>query len=111
MIKDDNIFLLHIFDETKFILETTGELSKEEFLNSRLIQGSMKNSLMVIGEASKNISEKFIEENSEIPWRMMAATRDRFIHGYFSVDPNRIWIILTEDIPKLYEQLSLYVKK
>ncbi len=36
----------------------------------------------------------------------MAATRDRLSHGYFSVDFELVWDIVTNKIPALQEQIE-----
>ncbi len=55
----------------------------------------------VIGEATKRIPEEIREKNPSIPWRDMAAMRDRIIHGYFTVELESVWIAIKEEIPKL----------
>lgn len=47
--------------------------------------------LQVIGEAVKNIPEEIREKYQEIPWRRIAGMRDRLIHGYFTVNFERVW--------------------
>ena len=36
----------------------------------------------------------------------MAATRDRLIHGYFSVDLDIVWQIVSHDLPPVVEALA-----
>lgn len=48
--KDPYVFLRHIHDEAEFIIETISPMSRDEFFKSRLVQGSMRNSIMIIGE-------------------------------------------------------------
>jgi len=55
----------------------------------------------VIGEAVKNIPDEAKKEYPEIPWRDMAGTRDKLIHGYFGVDLKRVWKTVKEEIPPL----------
>ena len=36
-----------------------------------------------------------------IPWRDMAGMRDKIIHSYFTVDLEAVWLVVTEEIPRL----------
>ena len=60
----------------------------------------------VIGEAAKNLSQEFKDKNPQIPWKQIMGTRDRLIHGYFDVDPDVIWTIVTRDLPYLTGELK-----
>ena len=60
----------------------------------------------VLGEAAKQVSAATRAAHSQIPWKEIAGTRDRLIHGYFDVDLDIVWTIVTEDIPALVEQLE-----
>lgn len=62
--------------------------------------------LEVIGEASKNISEDFKNENPEINWRGITGMRDKLIHGYFGVDPEIVWETIQKRLPELKDQLN-----
>jgi len=57
--------------------------------------------LELIGEAAIHIPEKIRAAHSEIPWRMIIATRNRLIHGYLGIDDDTIWSIVQEDVPEL----------
>jgi uncharacterized protein with HEPN domain len=61
--------------------------------------------LEIIGEASKKIPNDVKQNSSWIPWRYMAAMRDKLIHDYFGVDSNVVWKTATEDIIKLEEDI------
>ena len=39
-----------------------------------------------MGEAVKSLSEKIKKENTDIPWKSIAGTRDKLIHDYFGVN-------------------------
>ncbi|MCX5977745.1 MAG: DUF86 domain-containing protein [Coprothermobacterota bacterium] len=51
--------------------------------------------LEIIGEAAKKIPMVFQHHFHEIPWRQMAAQRDRLIHNYFGVDLEFLWKVKT----------------
>jgi uncharacterized protein with HEPN domain len=52
----------------------------------------------VIGEAVKNIPDEAKKKYPDIPWRNIAAMRDKLIHAYFGVDIKRVWIAIKEEI-------------
>lgn len=57
--------------------------------------------LVVIGEASKRLPPEVRRRCPDLPWRGMAAMRDRLVHGYFSAEINYIWQTVVEDLPAL----------
>ena len=71
-----------------------------------MYQNAVIRSLEVIGEAAKQVSPAFRSQHPELPWREMAGTRDRLIHGYFSVNLEEIRIMMQDDIPSLYVQVK-----
>ncbi|HLE14654.1 MAG TPA: HepT-like ribonuclease domain-containing protein [Anaerolineales bacterium] len=61
--------------------------------------------LEIIGEASRNLSDEFREDNPEIPWSQIIGMRNRIVHAYFNVDLEITWGIVTMDLPILKEYL------
>ncbi|MHB1344174.1 MAG: HepT-like ribonuclease domain-containing protein [Thermoleophilia bacterium] len=61
--------------------------------------------LEIVGEAAKNVSPELSALHPEVSWGEMAGTRDRLIHGYFSVVLEVVWAIVAVDLPVLLEQL------
>ena len=57
--------------------------------------------LEIIGEAAKNVFEPTRALAPAIPWREIAGTRDRIAHGYFDINLDIVWEILSIDLPKL----------
>ena len=62
--------------------------------------------LEILGEAAKGVSAETKARNPQIPWVKMAATRDRLIHGYFSVDLDIVWEIVSRDLPPVVASLE-----
>lgn len=61
--------------------------------------------LEIVGEAAKNVSDETRQHAPEIPWRQIAGARDRLTHGYFDVNLDVVWRIVTDDLPPLIELL------
>jgi uncharacterized protein with HEPN domain len=62
--------------------------------------------LEIMGEAARQVEAATRAAHPEIPWREIAGTRDRLIHGYFDVDLDIVWNILTRDLPALVSSLE-----
>jgi uncharacterized protein with HEPN domain len=65
--------------------------------------------LEIVGEAAKQVSAETRTAHPGIPWREIAGTRDRLIHGYFDVELDVVWSIVTGDLPSLVEGLESMV--
>ncbi len=104
-------FLRHILDEINYLLATSQDLSKEEFLLNETLKRSFTRSLEIIGEASKNLSDTFRAEHSTLPWRKMAGMRDKLIHDYFGVDYDVVWDVISNEIPKLEPKIRYLIEQ
>lgn len=62
--------------------------------------------VQIIGEAASRVSEDLRQCHPEIPWRQVVGMRNRVVHGYFEVDLNLLWHVVTLDVPKLRTQLA-----
>jgi len=78
----------------------------EEFRNNREKQFAIIHALEILGEAVKQVPTSVKEEYPDIPWRDIAGMRDRLIHGYFSVNLERLWNTVRDDLPRLEESLK-----
>jgi len=67
--------------------------------------------LELIGEAATHIPESIRQANSQIPWRLIIAMRNRLIHGYLGIDNDTLWSVIMSDIPALLSQLQALRKQ
>ncbi|MHA2495411.1 MAG: HepT-like ribonuclease domain-containing protein [Candidatus Hodarchaeales archaeon] len=105
MTKDPLIFIEHIWECIELIEKYTKEKTRAEFIESTQLQDAVIHRLEIIGEAVKNIPEDFKEKYPEIPWKDIARTRDKLIHGYFGIDLDLVWEIAQKDIKDLKENI------
>ena len=109
--KDDLVYLGHIIDAISMIKEYTNGLKKESFLKDKKTQDAVIREITVIGEATALISDLFKERHSDIPWGDMKGTRNRIVHGYFSIDLNIVWQLIIKDLPELEIKLKASAKE
>jgi uncharacterized protein with HEPN domain len=76
----------HILVETTFILNHTGNKTKDEVVNDEVLCRAVVRSIEIIGEASKKIDDEFKSIHHHIEWKKIAGTRDKLIHDYFGID-------------------------
>ena len=81
-------------------------LTYDQFENDFKTQDAIIRNIEVIGEAVKQLCDTIRAKHRNIPWKEMAGTRDRLIHGYFGVNIDIIWEIATIDIPKLKSEIK-----
>lgn len=99
-------YLRHILDETTFLVEHVGSCHPDHFMRDPVLHRAAIRSIEIIGEAVKNLPEELLVKYPEVEWRKMAATRNRLIHGYFSVDIELVWDIVVSKIPALKNQIE-----
>lgn len=61
----------------------------------------------VIGEASKNLPNKFKESHPEVPWSEMYLLRNKVSHEYFGVDYEIIWDVAANYLPENKNQIEV----
>jgi len=77
-----------------------------DFLQDTKLQDAVIRNLEIVGEATKKLSDELRTAYPDIPWKNMAALRDRLIHHYFGVNLDIVWQIATNDLPKVGEQIG-----
>jgi len=94
-------YLLHILDETHYILTTSQGLHKALFLENETLKRAFVRSLEIIGEATKNLSYDFRSQYPDVAWKQIAGMRDKLIHDYFGVSYDIVWDVVNTEIPRL----------
>ena len=101
MPKDDRVLLQHIADAIGRIHEFTDGVSDAAFRERRIVQSAVVRELEIIGEASRDLSDRFRAAHPEIDWATVIAMRNRLVHAYFDVDLTVVWEVVHQDLPKL----------
>lgn len=105
MIERDRLFLAHIFEAIERIERFTVD-GRAAFMADEKTQSAVMRQLEIIGEAAKRMSDTLKGSAADIPWREISATRDRLIHGYFSVKLEIVWNVVERDLVGLKRRIA-----
>ncbi|MBI4455416.1 MAG: DUF86 domain-containing protein [Acidobacteria bacterium] len=95
-----------IREAIKRIESYTRNLTYQAFLKDTKTQDAVVRNLEIIGEAVKNLSTDFRRRHQGVDWKQIAGFRDRLIHGYFGVNWDILWNVITEKVPELEVQIE-----
>ena len=104
--RDSKDYLRDILDAIDNVENFVGDMTYSQFTKDRKTFHAVVRCMEIIGEASKNIPQRVKTEQEALPWKQMAAMRDKLTHAYFGVDEETIWKTIKEDIPSLKEPIS-----
>jgi uncharacterized protein with HEPN domain len=99
--RTDQEFLSDIREAIQRIHAYVADLDYEAFTTDTKTQDAVIRNLEILGEATKNLTEEFRAAHGQIPWRNMAAVRDRLIHHYFGVNIDVVWQIVRTELSKV----------
>jgi uncharacterized protein with HEPN domain len=76
------------------------------FLADEQCEDACVRNLEIIGEAASRLPEAFLSAHPEVDWRKIVGLRNRIVHGYFGVDFEIVWRIISVDLPLLRDFLD-----
>ncbi len=102
-------WLFYIDDMISFaekVLSYTAGLNQHAFITHDITYDATLRNLELIGEAATRIPDEIRSKHSDVPWRLIIATRNRLIHAYLGIDDDTVWSIIQENIPELLGMLK-----
>ena len=101
MRRDARLYLDDILTSCQAIETYTQGLTFENFSQSSVTKEAVLWNLQIIGEAVKSIPPEVLGKAKGIPWSEIKGFRDVIVHGYFSVDEEILWDVVTTKIGPL----------
>jgi uncharacterized protein with HEPN domain len=107
--QDDVSLLWDMLDAAKKIRQFVADKSFHDYSRDEVLQSAVERKLEIIGEAARNVSEKFQQEHPEIPWRGIISQRHFLAHEYGEVRQEKLWRVATVRIPELIAMLDRHL--
>ena len=104
-------YLFHIRDEIDYLIRCAKGLTPDEFKDDETLRRAFVRSIEIIGEAAKQLPPDIKEKYHQIEWKAVAGMRDKLIHGYFGVDYDIVWDVVTKKIPTLHKEILKILKE
>ena len=95
------IRLMHILQEAEAIARHTAGCDLTGFQDNWLVRRSVQHGLLIIGEAVRNVPSALKDKYPEVPWERIRALGNVLRHEYQHIDDDRIWDIVTVNLPTL----------
>ena len=92
-------------------VEFLGAMESDAFSGDEKTQFAIVRALEIVGEATKNVPPEIRSRYPDVPWRSMAAIRDKLIHDSMSVNPEIVWKTGVEDLPGLLVRLRAIIEQ
>ena len=78
---------------------------------STLIQDAVLRNLQVMVESTQRLSDALKSAHPEIDWRQIAGFRNIVVHSYLNVEPDRVWLVVEQDLPPLQRSVAEMLKE
>jgi uncharacterized protein with HEPN domain len=93
--------LLDVQHEAKMALGFVAGKTFAEFEDDSQCHYAVIRAIEIIGEAAGRVSDDYVAQHPEIPWRQVIGMRNRMIHGYDDIVLSVVWEVLQTHIPDL----------
>ena len=87
-------------DEIEEAFQAFGN-NEETFINNSVFKNAVSMPVQQIGELTKHLTDDFITDHSEIPWKEIKGMREWFAHNYWGMNLHVIWTTASVDLPPL----------
>ncbi|OFW37550.1 MAG: hypothetical protein A3F70_18060 [Acidobacteria bacterium RIFCSPLOWO2_12_FULL_67_14] len=106
----DLVRLRHMLDHAREAVALVAGKDRTDLANTRLLQLGLVRLVEIIGEAAARVSKDERERCPTIPWDDVVGMRNKLIHGYDRVDLSILWDTVTDDLPRLIQELETILR-
>ena len=97
----DDAYMLDMLLAGRKVQNYTRNVGWEKFREDDLLQNAVMHQIQIIGEAARKVSLQYQQEHPQIPWQAIIGMRNRLVHEYFDIIPERVWEVVETSIPEL----------
>lgn len=98
--------LLAMVESMEAIQEFLIGRTYDDYASDRMLRRAIERELEIVGEAANRVPKAFQAAHSEIDWGQSVGLRNVIIHRYDQVEDERMWDVITTQVPKLLAQVK-----
>lgn len=102
----DSLYIIHIRECLEKIDQYLGNSKKADFLNNGMLQDAVVRNLQIMSESTQRLSDELKDKYPEVEWHKISGFRNIVVHEYLTLDVERVWLIIENDLPKLKKWLE-----
>ena len=102
---DDRVRFLHMLEAAEKAVKLSKGKTRSDLDSDETFALAVTRLLEILGEAANHVSDEIKEKYPDIPWHEFRGVRNHLIHGYFDVDLDIIWQILSKDLPAVIPEI------
>ena len=103
------VYVYHMRDYARDAMNIAQGYSRADMDSNLMLRLALIKAVETIGEAATRLPDDFRSRHPRIPWRETRSLRNRLVHAYDTVNLDRLWSIIHDDIPPLIEQLEVLI--
>jgi uncharacterized protein with HEPN domain len=101
--------LLDMLQSAQIVMNYVAGRSGQDLGTDLQFQDAVIRRLLIIGEASKRVSEPTRKSLTTIPWSAISGMRNRLVHEYDEIDLDVVWDTIGKSLPILIVELEKLV--
>ncbi|MCF8372680.1 MAG: DUF86 domain-containing protein [Bacteroidales bacterium] len=109
--REDILLLEDILESINKLFSYTKDFDFDSFKRDDKTIDAVIRNFEIIGEAANRLSPQLYSENGSVQWHQIIGLRNRLIHGYFGVDIQIIWNIISKDLQLFKTQIESVIAK
>jgi uncharacterized protein with HEPN domain len=104
--RDFSIYFLHMRDHAQEAARIAEGRQRVDLDREPMLRYALLHLICILGEAANRIPEPRRSAYPAIPWRDIIGMRNALIHGYDSVNKDRLWNTVQMELPRLIGLLN-----
>jgi uncharacterized protein with HEPN domain len=104
-VKDDRLYVHHVLECIQRI-DRYCQGGVASFRESEMAQDAVLRNLQTMAESTQRLADRLKILHPEVDWRAIAGFRNVLVHDYLGVNLERVWQIVSEQLPRLRSQME-----